>query len=148
MTRQRASGFPSCLLLGSSWFVSLPSLMTEGFKTYPQPPFSRNLPSLKFIIRPGVWWFSATRGEKRKKPGNKELHNTTWRLSNHKGKGSENRTIGYDTKNTLHLRFKFWSFSAFSINENVNDQLFLENKDTKLNFMNLKKCLNSQRKAH
>ena len=30
MTRKRASSVPSCLLLGSSSFASLPSLMTEG----------------------------------------------------------------------------------------------------------------------
>ena len=33
----------------------LPSLMTAGLRTYPHPPFSRNFPVFRFIIRPGVW---------------------------------------------------------------------------------------------
>ena len=31
-----------------------------GLRTKPQPPFWRNLPSYKSIMRPGVWKFSAT----------------------------------------------------------------------------------------
>jgi len=32
----------------------------DGFKTYPHPPFCRNLPSYRSIINPGVWKLSAT----------------------------------------------------------------------------------------
>lgn len=31
-----------------------------GLRTYPHPPFCRNLPSYKSIIRPGVWKLRAT----------------------------------------------------------------------------------------
>lgn len=31
-----------------------------GLRTYPHPPFWRNLPSYKSIIKPGVWKLSAT----------------------------------------------------------------------------------------
>ena len=49
-----------------------------GLRTYPHPPFWRNFPSYKSIIKPGVWKLSATitrrgpRREKREKRENKE----------------------------------------------------------------------------